>query len=446
MSATHEMNSDMSSMKSKEDKPLFYRNPMNPAITSPVFMQDDMGMDYIAVYANESNNSNEPAGTVTIDPVVVQNIGVRTAIAETKPISRNINALGHVDFNEEHLARLHPKTDGWIGSLRVNETGTRVEKDTILLSIYSPDLVAAQREYLVALGASNKSSGKLTRSTNNLLKSALERLELFDVPSHQIIELEKTKKIQKYLHIHSPFKGTIMHIGAREGQYVTPKDEIYLIADLKKIWVHVEVYEDDIPWVKEGDKVEMKVRAAPGKVFEGKVRFIYPYLEGKTRTVRVRLEFENTDLILKPGMFANVLIKSDVRETSTVIPSEAIVRSGNREQVFIQREPGKYEPREVILGLSADGFTQIREGLDPGEKVVTSAVFLIDSESKLREATAKMMETMNNDDSDMDMSMDDMSMDMGDMQMNSMSMDEMNMDNTSMDSEMDKRKSMSDEK
>jgi len=404
--------------KSKEKKALFYRNPMNPAITSPVPSQDEMGMDYIPVYADGGSGSNEPSGTVTIDPVVVQNIGVRTALAEQKSIARTINSLGRVDFNEEHLARLHPKTAGWIEKLRVDETGTRVEKDSILLSIYSPDLVAAQREYLVALknweAISEKGVSKMQQSTKNLLESALERLELFDVPAHQIVELKKTRKINRYLHIHSPFKGTVMNIGSREGQYVSPKDELYLIADLKKIWVYVDVYEDDLPWVKVGDKVEMQVRAAPGRLFEGKVRFIYPYLEGKTRTVRVRLEFDNKDMILKPGMFANVLIKTDARPNAIVVPSEAIVRSGSREQVFVQREPGKFEPREVFLGLSAEGFTQIREGIKAGERVVTSAVFLIDSESKLREATAKMMKIRSSvEDSDMDMneiSMDEMDM------------------------------------
>jgi len=428
---------EMKEMSNKEKKPLFYRNPMNPAITSAVFTQDEMGMDYIPVYA-DGGNEFEVAGTVTIDPVVVNNIGVRTAKAEQRSISRTLNSLGHIDFNEEYLTRLHPKTDGWIGALRVDETGTSVGKNTILLSIYSPDLVAAQREYLVALknweAIKSRGAEKIQLSTKNLLKSALERLELFDVPAHQIDELKATRKIQKYLHIHSPFKGTVMNIGAREGQYVSPKDELYLIANLKKIWVHVDVYEDDIPWVKKGDNVEMQVRAAPGRLFKGKVHFIYPYLEGKTRTVRVRIEFENTDLVLKPGMFANVLIKTDEQPNVVVIPSEAIVRSGNREQVFIERAPGKYEPRDVVLGLSDSGFTQIREGLNIGEIVVTSATFLIDSESKLREATAKMMEasTMNmSSEPDMDMqgmSMDDESMDMGDM-----SLDEMNMDGMSME-------------
>ena len=427
------MSTSTETMTSDEEKPLFYRNPMNPAITSPVFTQDDMGMDYIAVYANDNNN-NEPPGTVTIDPVVVQNIGVRTKVAQQKAIARTINALGHIDFNEEYLTRLHPKTSGWIGALKIDETGKRVDKNTILLSIYSPDLVAAQREFLVALKnwESVKANGgsKMQQSTQNIFNGALERLQLFDVPTHQIENLKKTKKIQKYLHIHSPFNGTVMNIGAREGQYVSPKDELYLIADLKRIWVHVEVYEDDLPWVKEGDEVEMRVRAAPGRLFKGKVRFIYPYLEGKTRTVRVRLEFNNTDLVLKPGMFANVLIKADPQKNAVVVPSEAIVRSGNREQIFVQRGPGKYEPREVILGLSSDGFTQIRTGLDVGERVVTSAVFLIDSESKLREATAKMME-ITSDDGDMsDMDMGDL--DMGEMDMSGMEMDGLDMNDLNM--------------
>lgn len=422
--------------KPKEKKIVFYRNPMNPAITSPVAAKDEMGMDYIPVYEDGGSGSNEPAGTVTIDPVVVQNIGVRTAIAKTQAISRSINALGQVDFDEERLARLHPKTNGWIGKLKVNETGTRVKKDSILLSIYSPDLVAAQREYLVALKnweAVSARGGKTLQSTENLVNSALERLELFDVPRHQINELKKSRSIQKYLHIHSPFKGTIMNIGAREGQYVTPKDELYLIADLKKIWVYVDVYEDDLPWVKLGDKVEMRVRVAPGRVFRGGVSFIYPYLEGNTRTVRVRLVFDNRDLVLKPGMFANILIKTDTQPNATVVPSEAIVRSGSREQVFVQRDVGKYEPRDVILGLSAAGMTQIREGIKPGEQVVTSAVFLIDSESKLREATAKMMEALKTDVAP-DLSMDNMQMDDMDMEMNDLSMDDMDMKSTKSDS------------
>ncbi len=412
--------------KPKERKVLFWRNPMNPAITSPVFTKDSMGMDYIPVYADDDNSGNEPAGTVTIDPVTVQNIGVRTARAEQRALARQLNALGQIDFNEERLARLHPKTAGWIEQLRVDETGVRVSKDTILLALYSPDLVAAQREYLVALenweAVRNSSATRMKKSTRSLLRSSRERLELFDVPPHQIRELEQSRKIKKQLHIHSPFAGRIMHIGAREGQYITPKDELYLIADLSRIWVNVDIYEDDLPWMKIGDRAEMTVRAAPGRTFSGKITFIHPTMQQKSRTVRVRLEFDNPGLVLKPGMFANVVIYSDKQPDAVVVPSEAIIRSGSHEQVFVLRGPGKFEPRQVRLGVSAGGFTQILEGVEAGEEVVTSSQFLIDSESKLREATAKMMEAMaatataaataDMDDMDMsDMDMSDMDMD-----------------------------------
>ncbi len=428
--AKDEMGMDYIPVYADEDKPkerkiLFYRNPMNPAITSPVPAKDEMGMDYIPVYADEEGSGGEPAGTVSIDPVTVQNIGVRTALVEQRTLARRLNSLGRIDYNEERLTRLHPKTSGWIEQLRIDETGTDVKRGTILLSIYSPDLVAAQREYLVALknweSVKDSASPQVRLATKTVLDSARERLELLDAPAHQIRELEQKRKIRKYLHIHSPFKGTVMNIGAREGQYVTPKDELYMIADLNSIWVYVDVYENELPWVKLGDEAEMRVRAAPGRVFKGKVNFIYPYIDGKTRTVRVRLEFDNPERILKPGMFANVVLHVDPQPGALVVPSQAIVRSGSREQVFVVRAPGKFEPREVTLGLSADGYTQILSGLKAGEQVVTSATFLIDSESKLREATAKMMEAMSATgagDAGMDMSDMDMSdMDMSDMDM-----------------------------
>ncbi|NOX50743.1 MAG: efflux RND transporter periplasmic adaptor subunit [Gammaproteobacteria bacterium] len=402
---------------SNERKVLFYRNPMNPAITSPIFMQDDMGMDYIAVYA-DGGGGDEPTGTVTIDPVTVQNIGVRTKIAETRDLSRILNGLGRVDFNEERLTRLHPKTSGWIETLIVDETGRKVSKDTILLGIYSPELVAAQQEYLVALNnwesLKNSAASQMKKSAKIIVESAHERLQLFDVPEHQIHELEKSRKIKKQLHIHSPFEGQVMHIGAREGQYVTPKDELYLIADLTRIWVNVDIFEDELSWLKLGDHAEMRVRAEPGRIYKGEITFIHPTLNPKSRTVQVRLEFDNTDLQLKPGMFANVTLYVDPQPGAVVVPSEAIVRSGSREQVFIVREPGKFEPREVTLGVNAKGMTQILSGVEAGEQVVTSSQFLIDSESKLREATAKMMAAMASESTEQDMAdmdMDDMSMD-----------------------------------
>jgi len=389
---------DKPQSSSAEKKVLFYRNAMNPAVTSPVPAQDSMGMDYLPVYAEDSGDDSEPAGTVKIDPVTVQNIGVRTARAEQRNLSHQINAVGRVDYNEERIARLHPKTEGWIEKLFVDKTGEQVSKDTILLGLYSPQLVSSQQEYLLALN----NHKHLERSTfkdirdgaNQLLRSSRERLELLDVPEHQIRELEKTRKLKKALHIHSPFDGIVMNIGVREGQYVTPSTELYMLADLTNIWVYVDIYENEISWVKVGDTAQMKVTAIPGEVFTGEITYIYPYLERKTRTNRVRLEFNNQDLRLKPEMFANITLMAGRQVDAIVIPSEAIVRSGTDAQVFVVRAPGKFEPRVVTLGVSSDGVTQILSGVKVGEEVVTSSQFLIDSESKLREATKKMMDVL----------------------------------------------------
>ena len=383
----------------KEPRVLFYRNPMNPAITSPVPAQDEMGMDYIPVYAEESGGGDgEPAGTVRIDPVTVHNIGVRTAMAEQRSLSRHIRSVGRVAFDEERLSRLHPKTEGWIEELYIDKTGEQIGKDAILLNIYSPQLVTSQQEYLLALNnldvLGESPYEEIRQGARDLVSSARERLELLDVPEHQIRELERSRRIKKHLHIHSPFDGVIINIGAREGQYVTPATELYKIADLSRVWVFADVYENEVAWIQAGDPVDMKLAAMPGKVFSGRVGYIYPYAEAKTRTIKLRLESDNPDLLLKPDMFADITIHAQRKVDAVVIPAEAVVRSGEREQVFVVREPGKFEPRDVRLGVSAKGMVQVLEGVSAGERVVTSSQFLIDSESKLREATAKMLEAM----------------------------------------------------
>ncbi|KAF0191475.1 MAG: Cu(I)/Ag(I) efflux system membrane protein CusB [Gammaproteobacteria bacterium] len=374
-------------------RPLFYRHPMNPQITSPVPVKDNMNMDYIPVYADDTPG---PAGTVKIDPVTVQNIGVRTARAERRTMGHTIRAAGRVDYNEEGLARLNPKTEGWVDKLMVSTTGERVRRGTVLLSLYSPQLVTAQQEYLLALqnrtALKDSTYPELQRNASQLVDAARGRLELLDMPEHQILELERSNKVIKNLHIHSPFDGVVVSIGARPGQYVTPATELYQIADLERLWVYVDIYENELPWVHVGDNAQMRVNAAPGRAVEGKVTYIYPTVDAKTRTVRLRLEFANRDGLLKPDMFAEVTLRGGRTLNAIAVPSEAVVRSGAREQVFIMRAPGKFEPREVQIGVSAEGWTEIRAGVSVDDIVVTSAQFLIDSESKLREAVGKMRE------------------------------------------------------
>jgi Cu(I)/Ag(I) efflux system membrane fusion protein len=374
-------------------EPLFYRNPMNPEITSPVPAQGSMGMEYIPVYADKE--SPAVAGTVSIDPVMRNNIGLRTAIAETKSMSRTIRALGRIDYDEERLVRLHPKVDGWIREIWIDKTGQPVTTDDILLSIYSPKLVATQQEYLLAMKNLEALKGSqfedIRTGAAALVKSTRERLVLLDVPEHQVHELETTLQVKEGLHIHAPAGGTVLNIGAREGQYVTPATELYLIADLTRIWVYAEVYEYELPWVKEGDPVEMTLASVPGRTFKGELAYIYPYAESMTRTTRIRLVFDNPDLLLRPAMLAEVSIQADERPAQVVIPAEAVVRSGDYDQVFVMTGPGSLEPRRVRLGLESAGEVAILSGIEAGEKVVVSAQFLIDSESKLREAAAKMM-------------------------------------------------------
>jgi len=382
--------------KPKKRKILFYRSSMNPSVTSPTPAKDAMGMDYVAVYADDSDNSESPVGTVKIDGVTIQNIGVRTVKAIQATLSHTIRAVGRVAYDEERMVHLHPKTEGWIEKLNIDKTGQHVKKNTDLLSIYSPQLVASQQEYILALNnlkaLENSPIEDIRLGAEELVKSSRERLKLLDVPAHQLRELQRSKKVKKSLHIHSPAAGIVMKIGAREGQYVTPATEIYMIADLRKIWVLADIYEYELPWVKEGDPVEMQLAGIPGRTFNGHLAYIYPYAEAKTRTIKVRLVFDNAELLLKPEMFAEVTIHAGKQVNAVVIPSEAVIRSGSSDQVFVVRAPGKFEPRLVTLGLASNGKVAVLKGIKAGDEVVTSSQFLIDSESKLREATSKMLQ------------------------------------------------------
>lgn len=375
-------------------EPLFYRHPMNPDVTSPTPVKDEMGMDYVPVYA-EDQISAGPAGTVLIDPVTLQNIGVRTALAERKTISHVIRAPGRITFDEEHLSKIHPKTDGWVEKLFVNRTGDTVAADSILLDLYSPQLVSSQQEYLLAIKSweNQKDSpfADVRKSAEDLVRITRKRLELLDVPEHQIQALEENGEIMETIHIHSPFPGTILSVGVREGQFITPATELYRLADLTRVWVYADIFEYELPWVEVGARASMAVDALPGRVFEGTVDYIYPYLNPKTRTARIRLVFDNSDLMLKPDSFSNVILNAATELNAIVIPAEALIRTGKRTAVFVVRGPGRFEPREVEVGIISDQGVQIISGLQAGEEVVISGQFLLDSESKLNEVIAKMM-------------------------------------------------------
>ncbi len=369
---------------SGERQVAYWRAPMDPMEIYEEPGKSKMGMDLVPVYEDEIIGGVE----VKIDPVTQQNMGIRTTEVSMAPLVHTIRTYGHITYDETRIAQVSPKFSGWIEKLYVDFTGRFVETGAPLFETYSPDLLAAQEEYL---GTYRTLAGR--GRNNELLVSARRRLLYYDVAEEEIRNMEETGEVKKTLVIRSPHTGVVIHKNAVEGAYVKAGTTIYTIADLSRVWVEAHIYEYELPWVEVGQEAEMRLSFHPGTVFTGRVAYIYPYLQQKTRDVVIRLEFDNPDMTLKPDMFADVMIRTVGKGKGLVIPSEAVIRSGQRNVVFVDRGEGKFTPREVELGLSLDGNrVQVLSGLGPGETVVTSGQFLLDSESKLKEAVQKMME------------------------------------------------------
>ena len=376
-----------------ERKILYWQAPMNPSEIYDKPGKSAMGMDLIPVYADQVSAGS----AVQIDPVTVQNMGVRTARVKKTDFDRSIRAVGKIDYNEENIYVVSSKISGWIEKLYVDYTGKEVRKGQPLLDIYSPELVTTQQEYLLALknkqlvGESQFAS--IRDGAESLLQATHQRLRYWDIPESEITKLRESGVVRKTLTLESPANGVVVHKNAIDGLHVKEGMSLYQIADLSTIWVYVSIYDNEVPWVKVGQKATMKLSYSPDKILEGKVVYIYPYLDEKARDVKVRLEFKNPGLDLKPGMYANVWIKTPAIKNAIVIPSEAVIRSGQRNIVFVTRGKGRFEPREVRIGEeSDDDKIRIISGLSENEQVVISAQFLLDSESRLQEAIQKMLE------------------------------------------------------
>lgn len=375
-----------------ERKILYWRAPMDPNYISPAPGKSPMGMDLVPVYEGE-----EAFGaTVRIDPVVVQNMGVRTAPAERRDLFQTIRTIGIIDYDEARIAHIHTKFSGWIEKTFVNTTGQQVKRNEALLEIYSPQLVTAQEEYLDAtrsLQRLGQSASAAVRSNlEAMIASARRRLENFDVSQSQIQELIRTGKVTKTITLNTPFPGVVIKKHAVDGMEVRSGMNLYTIADLDRIWVFADIYEYEVPWLEAGQKASMTLSYNPGKVYRGEVEYIYPYLEEKTRTIKVRMAFPNPRLELKPGMYANVEIQTSPVRNAIAVPAEAVLFSGQRKLVMVALGGGRFVQRTVTLGIeSGDGYYQILKGLSAGEEVVTSGQFLLDSESKLQKTIAKML-------------------------------------------------------
>jgi Cu(I)/Ag(I) efflux system membrane fusion protein/cobalt-zinc-cadmium efflux system membrane fusion protein len=355
-----------------------------------------MGMDLVPVYEKEGEDTTPPS-VVRIDPVTMQNMGVRLAQVKRKPFVKTIRTYGSITYDERKIYTVNTKFSGWIEKLHVDFVGEKIKKEQPLFDIYSPDLVTAQEEYLLAV----KQCGSLCESpypsiregAKRLIEASRTRLRYWDLTDEQIRQLERTSAIQKTLTIYSPTSGVVIEKIAFEGHYVKAGEHQYVIADLSNVWVDVDIYEYELPWVRNGMPAEMDLSYIPGKRFKGKVLYIYPFLEKKTRTAKLRLEFENPGHQLKPGMYANIYLKPKISEESLVIPQEAVIDSGVRKVVFIYLGEGKFQAREVKIGVEGgENELQVLEGLKEGDNIVVSAQFMLDSESRLREAIQKMLE------------------------------------------------------
>ncbi|RJR38555.1 MAG: efflux RND transporter periplasmic adaptor subunit [Deltaproteobacteria bacterium] len=380
----------------KEKKIKYWVSPMDPGYVSDKPGKAPCGMDLVPVYETEAETAAE--GTIAVEPNTLQSMGVRTAKAELRPLSRTIRAVGIVNYDERRLAIVNTKIKGWVDRLYTKVTGEPIRKGQPLISIYSPELVSGQREYLLALKnlkALEKSPyPEIKESAQRLLEASRRRLEYWDIPRGQIETLQKTGVVKKDLTLNSPVNGIVIKRMVTQGQMVEAGMPLLEVADLSEVWIDGDIYEYELPWVKVGQPAEVTLAYIPGETFHGKVQYIYPYLKGATRTARVRLSFPNPGLKLKPEMYGQVLIKAPLPQSVVAVPTEAILDSGEKQVVFIALGKGRFEPREVKVGVEGDGsWREVVSGLKGGEEIVTSAQFLLDSESRIREAIAKMLRT-----------------------------------------------------
>jgi Cu(I)/Ag(I) efflux system membrane fusion protein/cobalt-zinc-cadmium efflux system membrane fusion protein len=370
---------------SSERKIIYWKAPMDPTEIYEQPGKSRMGMDLVPVYEDEQVGGVD----IKIDPVVEQNMGVRIKIAEKGQLNHTIKTYGHITYDETRTGIVSQKAGGWIEKLYADYTGFFVEKDQLLYEIYSPSLLASQEEYLSVYQNYQRNRSVLNKE---LVASARKRLTYFDIADTEIAAIEKSGSVQKSLKVRSPFKGVVTQKNVLQGAFVKPGASLFTISDLSSVWVEAHIFEYEQNRVHEGQSVTMTLSYQPDKVYTGKIAYIFPYLQPKTRDVVIRIEFENKDMALKPDMFAKIKIMTGSDKEGVFIPSEAVIHSGDKKLVFVSRGKGKFSPRKVTTGIHLDGGrVEVLTGLAQGEAVVVSGQFLLDSESKLREAIQKMI-------------------------------------------------------
>ena len=379
---------------STEKKILYWYDGMNPAFRSGKPGKAPDGMDLVPMYADSDQSMAEmPAGSVKISSTKQQLIGVRTDTVKRESLTRTIRAVAQVQIDETKIARIHVKIAGWVDKVHVDFIGKLVRKGQALFSLYSPDLVATQQEYLIARRAEKDLASapfeEVSRGAETLLQAARQRLRLWDMSDEQIRQLDETGEVNRTTTMYSPIDGFVLKREVFERTYITPETELYEIADFSTVWVNAEIYEYEVPYVKVGQSAQMTLSYFPGKSYTGNIVYIYPTVDPMTRTVKVRLEFPNPNFQLKPDMFADVQLNIGYG-TQTVVPQEAVLDSGSEQIVFVAMGDGYFEPRRVQLGPRLEDRIVVLSGLKAGETIVTSGNFLIDSESRLKNAMAGM--------------------------------------------------------
>ncbi len=357
--------------KAAEKQPMYWVAPMDANYKRDKPGKSPMGMDLVPVYEDAGEGVDEGPGTIRISADVINNLGVRTVAAQYKSLHNQIDTVGYVTYDEDKLVHIHPRVDGWIEKLYVKTVGSVVTKGQPLYDIYSPELVNAQEEFLLALERNNR----------RLVNAAENRLVALQLPKAAIVALKKTRKVQQSITFNAPQNGVVENLKIREGFFVKPGATLMSIGDLSQVWVEAEVFERQAAQVHVGTKVTMRLDYLPGKEFLGRVDFIYPTLDAITRTVKVRLRFDNQSGEFKPNMFAQVAIHSSDAAPALLIPKEALIRTGNQDRVVLALGGGSFKSIAVTVGRFDSESVEILTGLTDGEEVVSSAQFLLDSES-----------------------------------------------------------------
>ncbi|SDO89221.1 efflux RND transporter periplasmic adaptor subunit [Desulforhopalus singaporensis] len=357
--------------KPDKKEPLYWVAPMDPNYRRDKPGKSPMGMDLVPVYEEEGGESDSGPGTVKISPDVVNNLGVRTAAVELKSMQSTIQTVGYVKYDEDQLVHIHPRVAGWIDRLYIKASGDPVKKGEPLYEIYSPELVNAQQELVLALD----------RKNSRLVEAAENRLFALRVPESLIAEIKKDGRVKQSVTFYAPRSGVVDYLNIRQGYYVNPGSTIMSIGTLSQVWVEAEVFERQASLVQIGLPVTMTLDYLPGREWRGAVDYVYPSLDPKTRTVRVRLRFDNGDNLLKPGMFAQVVISSPSSGKTLLVSKEAVIRSGRTSRVVLALGEGRFKSVNVKVGRIDEQSAEILSGLTESDMVVTSAQFLLDSES-----------------------------------------------------------------